>query len=51
MKGRNIFGAAVFMMVFFATGGEAQMHLDQPVFRPTVFAPEVKESDWRWPPD
>src|SRR6267143_10818 len=45
MKGRNIFGAAVLMMVFFATDGEAQMHLDEPVFRPTVFVPEVKESD------
>ena len=33
------------MMVFFATSAEAQMHLDEPVFRPTVFAPEVKKSD------
>ncbi len=45
MKGQNAFGAAVLMMIFFATDGEAQTHSDEPVFRPTVFAPEVKEAD------
>ncbi len=45
MKCRNIFGAAVLMVFFWATDGKAQTRSDEPVFRPTVFAPEVKKSD------
>src|SRR5271169_5758713 len=45
MKCRNTFGAAVLLVVFSATDGKAQMQLDEPVFRPTVFAPAPKKSD------
>jgi hypothetical protein len=43
MKCRNIFGAAVLMMSVFAATGETQTHSDEPVFRPTIFATEVKK--------
>lgn len=45
MTGRTIFGATILLMISFALDCEAQMHFDEPVFRPTVFAPEVKKSD------
>jgi hypothetical protein len=32
-------------MIFFTTDAEAQTHSDEPIFRPTVFAPEVKKSN------
>jgi hypothetical protein len=45
MKYRNIFSAAVLMVIFVATGGHAQANSDAPVFRPTVLTLEVKKSD------
>jgi hypothetical protein len=45
MKCRNIFAAAVFLMFFSTTDGKAQMFSGEPVFRPTVFAPKLKEPD------
>jgi hypothetical protein len=44
MKCRNILGAAVLLMFFFAAGSEAQTHSNYPLFRPIVFAPELKKS-------
>jgi hypothetical protein len=45
MKCRGFFGSAVFIAFFFVTDSKAQTHSDEPVFRPTVFAPETKKSD------
>jgi hypothetical protein len=44
MKDRNILRAAILIVFAFATDIKAQMHSDEPAFRPTVFAPEVKKS-------
>jgi hypothetical protein len=44
MQGRIIFGAAALLMIFVAIGAHAQENSDDPVFRPTVFAAEVKKS-------
>jgi hypothetical protein len=45
MKWRGFFGSAVLIGFLFATDSKAQTHSDEPVFRPTVFAAEVKKSD------
>lgn len=45
MKCRNIVGAAGLTIICFATGGEAQVLSDEPVFRPTVIAPLVNKSE------
>jgi hypothetical protein len=45
MKCRGFFCSAFFIGFLFATDGKAQAHSDNPLFRPTVFAPEVKKSD------
>lgn len=42
---RNIFGAVLLTLIFFVSNLRGQASFDEPVFRPTVFAPEVKRSD------
>jgi hypothetical protein len=43
MKHRGFLGSAVLIAFLSATDGKAQMHSDEPVFRPAVFASEVKK--------
>jgi hypothetical protein len=45
MKCRNMSGATVLLVFFIATAGKAQTYSDDPVFRPTTLAPNVKMSD------
>jgi hypothetical protein len=45
MKRRSIFGPVALLVTFVVTHVHAQAHSDNPVFRPTVFPPEVKKSD------
>jgi hypothetical protein len=40
---RGFLGLAVLTVFLFATEGKAQMHSDEPFFRPTVFASEAKK--------
>jgi hypothetical protein len=45
MKCPGFLASAVLVAFLYATEGKAQMHSDDPLFRPTVFAPEAKRSD------
>jgi len=44
---RNIFGVAFLILFFSASTVRAQASFDEPTFRPTVSAPEVKKSDFK----
>ena len=45
MKRRDIFTTAVLIVFFFVLNANGQATLDEPTFRPTILAPEVKKSD------
>jgi hypothetical protein len=45
MKCLGSLGSAVLVAFLFATDGKAQIQSDDPLFRPTVFAPAAKRSD------
>jgi len=45
MKCRGCLGSVVLIAFLFAIDGRAQTHSDEPVFRTSVFAPEVKKLD------
>jgi hypothetical protein len=47
MKCPGFLGSAVLLAFLFATEGKAQIQSDDPLFRPTAFAPEARSSDFK----